>query len=177
MAVNVNVEQAAVQRARNRRALRVLGEGVIVGLVGAAVPMLLFLIIDVAAGAPFRTPAILGGALFHGAHNTEEVAITARIVLAYTAIHVGAFVIFGLAVSGLFALAEREKGVLGLIFILGCCLAVVFVALVHFVSQWMREAATTWIFLAGHALGGVVLVGSMSYRHQRLLREFPTVGE
>jgi len=172
----VRMDQAA-QRARNRRALRVIGEGVVVGLIGAAVPMLLFLIIDVAAGAPFRTPAILGAALFHGAHSTGEVSITTPIVLAYTAVHLGVFVAFGLAVSGLFALAEREQRVLGLIFILGCCLAVVFVALVYFVSQWMTEAATTWVFLAGHTLGGVALAGCMSYRHQRLLREFSAVGE
>ena len=65
-------------------------------------------------------------------------------MLAYTGVHFGAFVAFGLAVSGLFALAEREKRVLGLV-ILGCCLTVVFVAPVYFVSQWMREAATMWM--------------------------------
>ena len=45
--------------------------------------------------------------------------------------HLAGFVVMGLAVSGLFALAEREKRVLALIFMLGCCLAVVFVAMVY----------------------------------------------
>jgi hypothetical protein len=53
------------------------------------------------------------------------------VVLGYTALHLAGFVLFGLAVAGLFALAEREKRVLVLIFMLGCCLAVVFVAVVY----------------------------------------------
>ncbi|MFI5374874.1 MAG: hypothetical protein ACHQ8D_09620 [Candidatus Rokuibacteriota bacterium] len=41
-------------------------EGVTVGLIGAVVVMLLFLVVDLAAGAPLCTPALLGNALFHG---------------------------------------------------------------------------------------------------------------
>jgi hypothetical protein len=84
-------------------------EGIMVGLIGAAVAMLLFLGVDLAAGAPLRTPAMLGNALFHGARGASEVAITTPVVLGYTAVHLAGFVLFGLAVSGLFALAEREK--------------------------------------------------------------------
>src|SRR5260370_37728088 len=79
---------------------------------------------------------MLGNAHFHGARGASEVAITTPVVLGYTAMHLAGFVLFGLAVSGLFALAEREKRVLALIFMLGCCLAVVFVAMVYGLSQW-----------------------------------------
>ena len=60
-----------------------------------------------------------------------EAAITTKVVLGYTAVHVTGFVLFGLAVSGLFAIAEREKRVLALIFMLGCCLAAAFVMKVY----------------------------------------------
>ena len=58
-------------------------EGITVGLIGAAVAMLLFLGVDLAAGAPLRTPAMLGNALFHGARGASEVAITTPVVLGY----------------------------------------------------------------------------------------------
>jgi hypothetical protein len=152
-------------------------EGIIVGLIGAAVAMVLFLIVDLAAGAPLRTPATLGAALFHGARAAGDVAITTPLVLGYTFVHLGGFVLFGLAVAGLFALAEREKRVLGLIFMLGCCLAVVFIAMAYGLSQWMRGAMTPWVFLAGHVLAGLAVVAALIYFHRRLLRQFPTSGE
>ena len=104
-------DQARRRRPRGRPA-HVMREGITVGSIGAAVAMVLFLIVDLAAGAPLRTPAMLGAALFHGARETGAVAITAPVVMGYTAVHVAGFVLFGLALSGLFALAEREKRVL-----------------------------------------------------------------
>ena len=41
-------------------------------------------------------------------------AITTKVVLGYTAVHVVGVVLFGLAACGLFALAERETRVLAL---------------------------------------------------------------
>lgn len=168
------------ERARpgsKRRAEHVMREGITVGLIGAAVAMLLFLLVDLAAGAPLRTPALLGNALFHGEGGGRDVAVTIPAVLGYTAVHLAGFVLFGLAVSGLFALAEREKRVLALIFMLGCCLAVVFVAMVYGLSQWVRDAMTPWVFLGGHVLAGIAVVGVLVYFHRRLLREFPTSAE
>ena len=64
------------------------------------------------------------------------------VVLGYTAVHLAGFVLFGLAVSSLFTLAEREKRVLALIFMVGCCLGAVFVAMVYGLSQWVRQATS-----------------------------------
>jgi hypothetical protein len=153
-----------------RRAEHVMREGATVGLVGAMVAMLLFLVVDLAAGAPLRTPALLGSALFHDGSRASQVA-------GYTAVHLAAFVLFGLAMSGLFALAEREKRVLALIFMLGCCLAVVFVAMVYGLSQWVRDEMAPWVFLAGHILAGAAVVGVLFRFHRRLLRELPTAAE
>jgi len=155
-----------------RRAEHVMRQDVVVGLIGAAVAMLLFLLVDLGAGVPLRTPAMLGNAL-----DAREAAITTTVVLGYTAVHVAGFVLFGLAVSGLFAIAEREKRVLALIFMLGCCLAAAFVMMVYGLSQWVRDAMTPWVFLAGHALAGAAVVIALFYFHRRLLREFPTSAE
>ena len=152
-----------------RRRSHPLREGITVGLIGAAIVMLWFLVVDLAAGAPLRTPALLGAALFEGA-RAEAVS---RLVVAYTAVHLAGFVVMGLAVAGLFALAEREKRVLALIFMLGCCLAVVFLAMVYALSQWLGQAVTPAIFLGGHVLGAGAMVGALAYFHGRLLRHMP----
>ena len=149
-----------------------LREGVTVGLIGAAIVMLWFFIVDLAAGAPLRTPALLGAALFDGV-RAEAVTPTARLVVGYTAVHVAGFVALGLGVAGLFALAEREKRVLALVFILSCCLAVVFLAMVYALSQWLGQAVTPAIVLTGHILGAAAMVGALAYFHWRLMRRMP----
>ena len=156
-----------------RRRTHALREGITVGLIGAAIVMLWFFIVDLAAGAPLRTPALLGAALFDGARYADAVTPTARLVVGYTAVHLAGFVALGLGVAGLFALAEREKRVLALIFMLGCCLAVVFLAMVYLLAQWLGQAVTPAIFLAGHVLGAAAMVGALAYFHGRLLRRMP----
>jgi len=160
-----------------RRSTHALREGITVGLIGAAIVMLWFFIVDLAAGVPLRTPTLLGAALFDGARYADAVTPTARLVVGYTAVHLAGFVVLGVGVAGLFALAEREKRVLALIFMLGCCLAVIFAAMVYGLSQWVRDAMTPWVFLAGHVLAGAAVVGALVYFHRRLLREFPTAAE
>lgn len=166
-----------VDRTTRRRVPRtrahVLREGITVGLIGAAIVMLWFFVVDLAVGVPLRTPALLGAALFDGVRYAEAVTPTAGLVVGYTAVHLAGFVALGLGLSGLLALAEREKRVLALIFILGCCLAVVFLAVVYGLSQWLGQAVTPAIFLAGHLLGGAAIVGVLAYFHGRLLRRLP----
>ena len=156
-----------------RRSTHALREGITVGLIGAAIVMLWFFIVDLAAGVPLRTPALLGAALFDGARYVDAVTPTARLVAGYTAVHLLGFVAMGVGVAGLFALAEREKRVLALIFMLGCCLAVVFLAMVYLLSQWLGQAMTPAIFLAGHILGFLSMVGGLAYFHGRLMRRMP----
>jgi hypothetical protein len=156
-----------------RRRTHALREGITVGLIGAAIVMLWFFVVDLAAGMPLRTPALLGAALFDGVQDVTAVTPTTRLVVGYTAVHLAGFVAFGLGVAGLFALAERETRVLALIFILGCCLAVVFVAVVYGLSQWLGQAVTPTIFFTGHIFAAAAVVALLAYFHGRLLRKLP----
>ncbi len=74
---------------------RILREGFIAGLIGAAAVALWFLVVDVIAGRPFFTPAMLGSAVFWGVHDPAQVVIEYSRIIGYTMIHVSAFIIVG----------------------------------------------------------------------------------
>ncbi len=88
---------------------KVLHEGILVGLAGAAAVAIWFLVLDLITASPFRTPALLGAVLFDGLRDPAALTITPALVLKYTAVHGLAFIVFGLAVAGLFALAEASS--------------------------------------------------------------------
>ena len=59
---------------------RYLREGIIAGLIGAAIVAAWFLIYDAARGQPLRTPALLGAALLHGLRDPSTLAISMPLV-------------------------------------------------------------------------------------------------
>jgi len=162
-----------ITRTETQRPGHAVREGITIGLLGAMAVMLLFFIVDHAAGVPLRTPGLLGAALFHHGARDADAAITMSNVLGYTVFHLLGFIAFGLGVSGLFALAERETRVLSLVLLLGACLAAGGALTAYFVAQWISEAVTPWVFLAAHILAGATMVSVLFYFHRRLLREFP----
>jgi hypothetical protein len=160
-------EAVKVRVARSRPG--VLVEGIAVGVVGAAVVALWFLILDAMAGSPLRTPALLGAVLFDGARDPAVVAITPRLVLGYTAVHVGLFVAFGVAIAGLFAMAEVQPKILFAIFMLLCCLVVVSVLATALLAQRIFEVAAPWTVLTGSLLAAVAMAAVLAWRHGPLL--------
>jgi hypothetical protein len=152
-------------------------ESVLVGLTGAATVALWFLIYDAATGAPLRTPALLGAALFQGLREPADLQITTGAVLAYTAVHVAAFIAFGLGVAGLFALAERDRRVLFWLFMLFCCFEVFAIALAIVVREMLGHAIPTWPFLVANGLATVAMLGVMFRHSRRSPRELLVAGE
>jgi len=95
-----------------RRAVR---EGIMAGLIGASSVAFWFFLVDIVAGRPFFTPAVLGSAVFWGLRDPATVIIGFETVGAYTAIHLLAFVIVGTIASALFSEAEKDPGILWLL--------------------------------------------------------------
>jgi hypothetical protein len=152
-------------------------EGVLVGLVGAATVALWFLIYDAATGAPLRTPGLLGAALFQGLRDPAELEISTGAVLAYSVVHVAAFVAFGLAVAGLFALADRDRRVLFWLFMLFCCFEVFAIALATVVWEMLAHAIPMWPFLVANGLATATMLGVMFRHSRRSPREVLVAGE
>src|SRR2546428_11652369 len=62
----------------------ILKEGVVAGLIGAAVVVVWFLLFDIWGGRPFLTPGLLGAAVVQGVTNPNGVAATVGNVVGYT---------------------------------------------------------------------------------------------
>lgn len=153
---------------------RVAREGLIAGLAGAAAVALWFLIYDMAAGMPLRTPALLGAALLHGLRDANALVITTPLVLQYTVVHGVVFVLFGWAAAGLLAVADREPRLLFVFFMLFCCFEVFFAALIAVLAEWLFDTLAWWTILAANLVGALSMLGYFFRGHRVAWRQFLT---
>jgi hypothetical protein len=172
MLVYLFVGHRALGRALLGPWTRVAREGALAGLAGAAVVAAWFLLYDLAAGAPFRTPALLGAALFDGLRDSAQLVVTLPGVLRYTLVHVLAFAVFGWIAAGLLALADREPRLLFGFFMLFCCFEVFFFAMIAALAEWLFDSIAWWTILAGNLLAAVVMLLVFFRGHRLAWREF-----
>jgi hypothetical protein len=156
---------------------RILYEGLLVGLAGAVAVAVWFFLYDLAAGTPFRTPALLGAALFEGLRDTASLTIAPTIVLKYTAVHGLVFLVFGVAAASLFALAERDRHVLIGVFMLFCCFEVAVFLAMMVLGSWLFETLPPWAVLGGNFVAALVMLGILFRDHHFSLHEALTSGE
>ena len=93
----------------------IIQEGFTAGLIGAGAVATWFLIVDVIAGRPFFTPAVLGSAVFFGLRDPATVSISFQSVAMYTAMHVLVFLFIGTVASAMIAEAEKSPHALWLL--------------------------------------------------------------
>ncbi len=139
---------------RRHRAVR---EGIAAGLIGAAAVAVVFFIFDAASGRLLFTPAALGSALFHGAREAAAVQADAATIVAYTAVHVAAFLVVGLVAAGLAAEAEREPPVVLGIFLLFITYETLFVGLLAIFADWLLASLPWWSVAAGNILSAMAM--------------------
>lgn len=151
---------------------RVAREGIVAGLLGAAAVAVWFLLYDLAAGMPLRTPALLGAAVFHGLRDPNAVVVTLPLVLQYTVLHGAAFIGFGCAAAGLLALADREPRLLFGFVMLFCCFEVFVLAMIATLAEWLFETLAWWTILTGNVLAALVMLWFFFGHHRVAWREF-----
>ena len=83
---------------------RTYEEGIVAGLIGAAVIALWFLLLDSMKGRPLYTPTVLGTALFGSARESNPF----EMALMFTFVHVLIFAMLGGIAARLLALAEHD---------------------------------------------------------------------
>lgn len=146
--------------------MRPFREGTIAGLVGASAVAIWFLVYDLAAGQPLRTPALLGAAVFEGLRDPGALVISVPLILKYTLLHGAAFILFGWLIAALLALADHEPRLLIALFMLFCCFEVFFVALVAILAEWLFDTLAWWTIIAANVLAAVAMLAYLLREHR-----------
>lgn len=145
-------------------------QGIIAGIIGAASVALWFLLVDVAFGRPFHTPASLGRAFFRvfGAEGGPP----APYIVGYTIFHCLAFVFAGLIVSAIVNLAETEPSVLAGALILFIMFEVGFHGVLAMFPSFPVLGVVAWQNVAIGNLIAAAAMGSYMWRtHPALKKE------
>jgi hypothetical protein len=137
----------------------VIVQGVTGGILAGLVVALWFLVADVLAGHPFRTPALLAGVLLHRDFPQPTLAL----VSAYTVLHFGVFALLGVVMAWVSAaFAAPPRLFLGVVFGLVLQELVFYAGLI--ISHAPRLDIVPWPHLFGaNIASGLVL---MSYLHR-----------
>jgi len=151
---------------------RVVKEGFVAGALGAAAVAVWFLLYDTAAGAPLRTPALLGAAVLEGLRDPAALTISLPLILKYTLVHGAAFVVFGWLAAGLLALGDREPRLLYAFVMLFVCFEVFFFGMIAVLAQWLLESLAWWTILAANLLAALAMLGYLLRKHRVAWRAF-----
>lgn len=132
-------------------------EGLTAGLIGAVIVAAWFLAYDLAMGEAFKTPLLLGEAIFNNAMTPQTMA---PLVIAYTVIHFLGFIGFGVALAILMAATDREPLVALGVLIVFAIFEVFFFGWVTLLDATLLEQLGWWKIIAAN---GLALVGMVGY--------------
>ena len=150
---------------------RILREGLIAGLIGAAAVAFWFLLVDLIAARPFFTPAMLGSAVFWGLRDPAQVEITFQVVIAYTMLHVIAFGVVGMVAAVLAALVESFPSTLFLVVVLFAIFEVGFYIVVAILAQPLLG----FLAWSNVAIGNLIAAGGMGFYLWRVHPQISTM--
>lgn len=148
----------------------VLREGIVAGLIGAAVVALWFLIFDILRGRPFLTPGLLGATVFHGPNSPAGLEPAFGPIVGYTILHGMAFIAFGVIAASIMAASEREPALFIGFVILFACFEAFFFGAVGAMGRSVQGALVWWAVLIGNLLASVAMLWYLFRAHRALPR-------
>src|ERR1700730_5191551 len=147
---------------------RIMIDGAVAGLLGAGVVALWFLIFDAARGRTFETPVLLAAAILHGSHPEGVSAI--QLMLEYSVLHFGAFIIAGIIGANLLEAAENEPTLLVSLLVFLGAFDVFFIGVVMFLGPAVMQEVTWWGIVVANLSATVVMLYYFLSRHPALAR-------
>lgn len=148
----------------------IVREGIVAGVIGAAVVALWFLLFDIGRGRPLLTPALLGAAVFKGVNTPIGLEIVPSLVVGYTVLHVLAFIAFGIIAAGVIAAADREPSLVVAVVVLFVCFEAFFLGVVSVLGRAVTDALSWWGILAANFLAAGAMLWYFLLRHRALPR-------
>ena len=149
----------------------VLREGIVAGLIGAAVVAIWFFVFDLLRGRPFLTPTLLGSFVFFGVNTPAGLAPAVGPILGYTILHGLAFVAFGVVAATMMAMSEREPALFVAFVILFAAFEVFFFGVLeHRWATAMQAALVWWAVLVGNLLASIAMLWFFFRAHRALPR-------
>ena len=148
-------------------------DGLIAGIIGAAIVAIWFLFLDTVSSLPLSAPTILGTALFVGPEDlasTERVPVSLRLTLMYTWVHVLVFIVLG-EIAAYFLLSAGKNPNLGLsILLLFVILEFGFVGTTFVFAKPVLYALAWPMVLLGNLLAAAGMACYLWLRHPFVIR-------
>jgi hypothetical protein len=138
---------------------RILREGFVVGLIGAAAVAVWFFLVDLVAGRPLFTPAMLGSAVFWEVRDPAMVEVAFPAVIGYTMLHVVLFALVGMIAAALVTMVQRFPSTLFLIVVFFAIFEVGF----YIVVATMAEPLLGTLAWSNVAIGNLIAALGMGY--------------
>jgi hypothetical protein len=148
----------------------VLREGIVAGVIGAAVVAIWFFVFDLLRGRPFLTPTLLGSFVFFGVNTPAGLTPAIGPILGYTVLHGLAFIAFGIVAATMMAMSEREPSLFVAFVILFAAFEVFFFGVLSIVGAAMQAALVWWAVLVGNLLASIAMLWFFFRAHRALPR-------
>ncbi len=158
---------------------RIILDGVIAGVCGAAVIAIWFLLLDAVRGQPLQTPALLAASLIPGLHNAAAAGIIPwALVAEYTAFHFLTFVVIGVAGAFMIEAAARDRALFPSLLLFVFAFEVFFIAVVMLLGPSAVAVMPWWKVMIGNGLATAAMLAVFLWRQPMLLESLlgPWVG-
>lgn len=142
---------------------RVWREGSVAGVLGAAGVAVWFFLLDITSGTPLATPAMLGRVLFSVLGIADGMSSVAYIA-GYSVVHVAAFVLLGIVLSGVVEASKRVPGVLAGLLLLFVIMQVGFFGLTLLFEQSPEWTGLAWYHVTAANLIAAGVMGQYVWR-------------
>lgn len=151
-------------------------EGTDAGLLGATVVALWYLLLDLLAGRPLRSPSVLGQLFLTDMPHPDPRHLDFAAIIGYTVVHYAAFMLAGVLTALLVRLAVRSAIARFGLVMLGVTFEVLFYVVVQSVSTEVGSLFPLWTVLGANLLATGVVGAYFWRRYPELagiLREEP----
>jgi hypothetical protein len=167
---NNGITIGTAEKAGSRSAGAIASEGVLAGVIAAAAVAAMFLVIDLLADDPFRTPKHLGMMLLSVFGSSTAAASTevATPLALYTLFHFVAFILAGIVTAHIVQITLRQPIALLLFVILFFVFELAFTGLVASLDANSAGTLTPFQVAAGNVVATIAMAVFFLIRHPRL---------